>query len=555
MLDSLALVTNVRTSCHRWLGTGSHRHTSLPLPSPMSMLMLSVSGCRGVVGDTLTPELAARFAGCFGAVLRASTSSTPTVILARDGRRGGETIHAAATAGLLGSGCNVIDAGIAMTPTAAVMTDSVARDRQGELVAGMVITASHNPQQWNGLKCLLREPDGLHGAGACAPPAALANKVIELFRAGRPGSVDWSHLGTPSASKDASDNHIDRVLEAMTASGLCALPSKLGDGLKVAVDCVNASSSTTAPRFLRSLGCEVVALNTSIEGEHAGIFPHPPEPTLENLSGAGGLCNTVRSQRCHVGFALDPDADRLALIDEQGKYIGEEYTLALSAWAILAAGGGTGVPPVSTIGVPPVRTATPTLVTNLSTSRMLNDVAATFGAKVLRTPVGEANVVEVMKRERAIAGGEGNGGTIWPRSCYVRDSLSAMALTLWLLKNAHTTKLGKSLPPLAGATHCHSLSTVAKCIPSYCIEKHKVDLHYKDDAALAVEKIAMHFASHEVDRSDGAWVNFTTGPRAGNAWLHVRASNTEPIMRLIAEAPTKADATSILEEAARAIAN
>lgn len=508
------------------------------------MLMLSVSGCRGVVGDTLTPELAARFAGCFGAVLCSSTSSKPTVILARDGRRGGETIHAAAISGLLGSGCNVVDAGIAMTPTAAVMTDAVANERKGSLVAGMVITASHNPQQWNGLKCLLREPEGLHGAGACAPPAVLANKIIELFRAGRPGVADWSKLGALTRSDDAGDTHIEHVQKALTDSGLVSMPSKLGEGLKVAVDCVNASSSATAPRFLRSLGCEVVALNTNLEGPNAGLFPHPPEPTLENLSGAGGLCDTMRSQRCDIGFALDPDADRLALIDEQGKYIGEEYTLALSAWAILAGGANAASRALENA----------VLVTNLSTSRMLNDVAATFGARVLRTPVGEANVVEVMKRERAIAGGEGNGGTIWPRSCYVRDSLSGMALTLWLLKNAHTTKLGKALPALSGGRKCNSLSAVSACVPSYCIEKRKVDLARKEDATVAVEKIAKHFGANEVDLSDGAWVNFTKGPHAGKAWLHVRASNTEPIMRLIAEAPTKNDATGILAEASRAIA-
>lgn len=513
----------------------------------MSMLMLSVSGCRGVVGDTLTPELAARFAGCFGAVLRASTSTTPTVILARDGRRGGETIHAAATSGLLGSGCNVVDVGIAMTPSAAVMTDAVASEHKGALVAGMVITASHNPQQWNGLKCLLREPEGLHGAGACAPPAVLANKIIELFRAGRPGVADWSKLGGLTRSDDAGDTHIERVQEALAESGLASMPSKLGEGLKVAVDCVNASSSATAPRFLRSLGCEVVALNTDLEGANAGLFPHPPEPTFENLSGAGGLCDTVRAHRCDVGFALDPDADRLALIDEQGRYIGEEYTLALSAWAILAGASVSKHASESAV-----------LVTNLSTSRMLNDVAATFGARVLRTPVGEANVVEVMKRERAIAGGEGNGGTIWPRSCYVRDSLSGMALTLWLLKNAHTTKLGKALPALgagrSGAGGGHALSAVAACVPSYCIEKRKVNLARKEDATVAVEKIAKHFGANEIDLSDGAWVNFTKGPHAGKAWLHVRASNTEPIMRLIAEAPTKSDAVGILSEASDAIA-
>ncbi len=533
------------------------------------MLMLSVSGCRGVVGETLTPEVAARFAGAFGSVLReraagAKPAVVPTVVLTRDGRRGGETIHAAATAGLLGSGCDVVDIGIAMTPTAAVMTDAVARERSGRgagaMVAGMVITASHNPQQWNGLKCLLREPVGLHGAGACAPPAALANEIIARFKGGSASgglSVTWERLGVLSRDAEARETHIERVMQALEASGLCAMPSKLGVGLKVAVDCVNASSSATAPMFLRSLGCEVVALNTELEGERAGLFPHAPEPTLENLSGAGGLCDSVRAQGCQVGFALDPDADRLALIDEQGRYVGEEYTLALSAWAILAAARGAGGAGGGGSGERgPAGGEQMVMVTNLSTSRMLNDVAATFGTRVLRTPVGEANVVEVMKREGAIAGGEGNGGTIWPRSCYVRDSLGAMALTLWLLRHAHETELGKGLG--VPSTKGHALSRVAACVPAYSIEKRKVDLARKEDAAEAVAKIAAFYrgaegGKQEVDLRDGTWVNFTSGQLANRAWLHVRASNTEPIMRLIAEAPSVAEARAVLDEAGRVI--
>jgi phosphomannomutase len=172
----------------------------------------------------------------------------------------------------------------------------------------------------------------------------LAQEIIARFKgeSGGATSVTWERLGRLSREREAREAHIERVMHAMEASGLCEMPSKLGEGIKVAVDCVNASSSATAPMFLRSLGCEVVAINTELEGERGGLFPHPAEPTLENLSGAGGLCDSVRAQGCQVGFALDPDADRLALIDEQGRYLGEEYTLALSAWAILARGGDRG---------------------------------------------------------------------------------------------------------------------------------------------------------------------------------------------------------------------
>jgi len=494
----------------------------------MARLMLSVSGCRGVVGETLSAEVAARFAGCFGSVLRArNPGKRVSVVLGRDGRRGGEMIHAAATAGLLGSGCHVIDLGVAMTPTVAVNTDWHSRElaSKGEVGAGMVITASHNPQQWNGLKCLLAE-GGIHGAAACAPPASLANEIIAMFERGGnalDGTTMWQSLGSLQRDDEAAETHVERVLAAMQDSGLTDMSSSIGRGIRVAVDCVNASGSKTAPMFLRSIGCDVVEVNTNHSGEKAGLFPHPPEPTAENLSGAGGLCDIVRAHQCHVGFALDPDADRLALIDEQGRYVGEEYTLALSALAILT-------------GRRRDSREADVLVTNLSTSRMLEDVAARFGARVLRTPVGEANVVEVMKRENAIAGGEGNGGTIWPRACYVRDSLAGMGLVVWLL-----------------ARERKALSAIAASIPSYAIEKRKVDLARKEDAQPAIEKIAKAYANQQVDLRDGAWVNFTTGELAGKAWLHVRASNTEPIMRLIAEAPTVAAARGVLDEVGRVI--
>jgi phosphomannomutase len=504
----------------------------------MSMLMLSVSGCRGVVGESLTPVVAARFAGAYASFLRqhhaARAGKKVRVVLGRDGRRGCEVIHAAAVSGLLGAGCDVIDLGVAMTPTVAVMTDAVAREG-GHAAAGMVLTASHNPQQWNGLKCLLadRAAGGLHGSSACAPPADAARRIIERFHADDIAHQRWDAVGALSRREDATETHVERVQDAMIRSGLSPMPSALAHGLSVAVDCVNASASRSAPVLLRSLGCkDVVALNCETVGERAGLFPHAPEPTAENLAGAGGLCDAVRSGRCDVGFALDPDADRLALIDEHGRYVGEEYTLVLSAMAVLEAHKRYGGDGRENGGEQPV------LVTNLSTSRMLSDVAARYGARVLRTPVGEANVVEVMKRERAVMGGEGNGGAIWPRSCYVRDSLGAMALVLWLLSPASTGRR-------------RTLSELIAGIPAYAIEKRKVDLARTEDAADAVAKVARAYTAQgqHVDTRDGAWVDFRTGPLAGRAWLHVRASNTEPIMRLIAEAPTRAEASAVLDGA------
>jgi phosphomannomutase len=483
-------------------------------------LMLSVSGCRGIVGQTLTPEVAARFAGSYATFLAARADGKPvSVVLGRDGRAGGHMLHAAATSGLIASGANVIDVGIAMTPTVAIATDAFAREHPNDVVAGMVLTASHNPQQWNGLKCLLPE-GGEFGASAAAPRAVLAEQIIARFKNAGAGFATWERLGEVSDRTDADEGHIQRLFTALEDGGF-GDPETLGEGLSIGIDSVNASGVRGAALAMEAMG---VAELLHLGAEETGIFPHPPEPTEDNLNVPGGLCECVREQGLDVGFAQDPDADRLAIIDETGRYIGEEYTLALGALAILSAHKQAGRPTHDAV-----------FVTNLSTSRMLDDVCASFGARVIRTPVGEANVVEVMKRERAMAGGEGNGGVIWPRMTYVRDSISAMALVMWLLSGRSGER--RKLSEIVGSLH------------SYSIRKRKVDLARREDANPAVEKIAKAFAGNHVDLSDGAWVNL----ESRRSWLHVRASNTEPIMRLIAEAPTQAEADALLDEAARVI--
>lgn len=501
----------------------------------MSMLMLSVSGCRGIVGQTLTPAVVSRFAASFAAFLHAQGGKhKPLVVLGRDGRKGNAMVHHAALSGLTSAGCDVVDLGIAMTPTVAVLTDATAQQHAGRTVAGMVLTASHNPQQWNGLKCLLRFGTGTFLSSAAAPPAQLASGIIDTFRSSRELTLAWDAVGEVCQVASPAQVHVQRVLTAMRESGLCDKPELLGKGLRVGVDCVNASASVAAPMMLAALGVDhAEVLFAATSGEHAGVFPHPPEPTKENLSMPGGLCDAMRSKQLDVGFALDPDADRLALVDERGGFVGEEYTLALGVLALLDAGTAGNSKGLGT---------TPIFATNLSTSRMLDDVAARYGGTVLRTPVGEANVVETMKHHGALVGGEGNGGLIWPRVCYVRDSLSAMATTIWLLSERG-----------GGRGRKRSLSEIVASIPSYAIEKRKVDLASKDEAVAAISKVAKHFAQQHVDTRDGAWINITKGPLAGKAWLHVRASNTEPIMRLIAEAPTKEQSNALLDEAAQAI--
>jgi phosphomannomutase len=491
--------------------------------------MLSVSGCRGIVGASLTPEVAARFAASYASWLIERAGGKPvTVVVGRDGRAGAQMVHRAALAGLCGAGCDVVDLGVSMTPTTAILTDAYRAESPEGVVAGMVLTASHNPQQWNGLKCLLAE-SGEFGSAACAPPAVNASEIIERFNTGKIRHAEWNDIGDITDDDAAIETHIERLTMALEDAGLTKDASRLGMGLNVAVDSVNASGVRGSHMCLEALGVEEIL---HLGAEETGIFSHPPEPTAENLSLPGGLCDAVRENESDIGFAQDPDADRLAIVDEKGRYIGEEYTLALSALAVLEAMKKAGTP-----------TAGHVLVTNLSTSRMIDDIAARYGAKVLRTAVGEANVVEVMKREKALLGGEGNGGTIWPRMTYVRDSLSSMALVMWLIS-----------PQGGGNGKKRAISEVVASLPSYAIRKQKTDLARKEDAKPAIEKIAKAYGGNRVDLQDGVWVDFTTGPLAGKAWLHVRASNTEPIMRLIAEAPTEKDADAVLAEAAKVIA-
>lgn len=500
-------------------------------------LMLSVSGCRGIFGRSMTPAVAASFAMAVAAYLRrpdarhrAHGSGRPLVILARDGRAAGDLLLRAAAAGLAAGGCDVIDCGVAMTPSVGVMVDAHAA------AAGVIITASHNPQEWNGLKVVMRAPVLERGVvDACAPEKSTADAIIARFKqasgggaaitgAGplEVGTINKSPrggLGLPSASTTL---HLERLRDALKEIGVH--DDRRGMAIRCVVDSVNASGVEASREFLGARLVHHLGAGTS------GLFPHQPEPTRENLS---SLCEFVERKRADVGFAQDPDADRLAIIDERGRYIGEEYTLVLCAEAVLGA-------MVERVGPDATRHAA--LVVNLSTSRMIEDVAARYGARVLRAAVGEANVVELMKRERAVLGGEGNGGVIWPRVTYIRDSLTAMALVIGLL-----ARTGRTVSELVSA------------VPSYAIVKRKVDLANLSMAAPMLEAVRRKFEARgatvggtaaassrdkdglpqggAIDLQDGVRVDF--GPLG---WVHVRASNTEPILRIIAEAPTAAGA-------------
>ncbi len=452
--------------------------------------MLSVSGARGIVGRTMTPETAAAYAAAFGSYLKGvSGNDAPLVVLGRDGRASGESLALAAAGGLMAVGCRVCDIGVATTPTVGVMIGEQKAD------GGLAITASHNPIEWNGIKCL-------DGSGL-APPPHTASEIVERFKARR---IDWApptHVGQMQRLETAAHIHVRRVLRHVDVAAIKA------KRFTVVLDSVNASGCVAGRMLLDELGCRV----THLFGECTGVFGHTPEPLAQNLVALSGAVATTPGAA--VGFAQDPDADRLALTDETGAYIGEEFTLVLCALRVLQRTGG---------GV---------LATNLSTSRMIDDVAARFqGSSVLRSAVGEANVVGALRPAQGVLGGEGNGGVIFPQVCWVRDSLSAMALVLELL--AHEGK---------------PLSAIVASLPRYAMVKHKLDLaSVGGEAAVApaLNRVRAAFKNERVTDVDGVRVDFVGG------WVHLRASNTEPIMRIIAEAPTADQAMALVKQCAHA---
>ncbi len=462
------------------------------MPHTDAPFMLSVSGARGIVGASMTPIVASKFAAAFGSHLQiASAQGSPRRIrlaLGRDGRAGGMAFAHAVKGALAAVGCDVIDFGIAMTPTVGVMI------RELKLDGGMVVTASHNPLEWNGLKCL--NEDGL------APPKSEADAIIDRFRGEQFAFVSATHIGSSTTRADADATHVAKVLALLTPERVKNIASR---NFKVVLDSVNASGCVPGRMLLEQLGCQLVHLN----GEPTGVFSHRPEPIEENLA---QLCALVGSTHgSAIGFAQDPDADRLAIVDEQGRFIGEEYTLVLCAEAMLARAGAT------------------TMAANLSTSRMIDDVAARYpGATVLRTAVGEAHVVGALKPAGGRIGGEGNGGVIVPEVCFVRDSLSAMALVLDLLASRQT----------------QSLSQLIGLMPKYAMLKTKLDLAAIGGSASvggALSKVKCAFRDARVNDVDGVRIDFDDG------WVHLRASNTEPIVRVIAEATTEARAQELVK--------
>jgi len=448
--------------------------------------MVSVSGFRGRVGLSLTPDLVTALAARFGAFLDEERAEGP-IYLGRDSRTSGPMLADAARGGLVSVGRNVVDLGIVPTPTLLLAA------REGRAAGAVGVTASHNPAEWNALK--LAGPDGLF-----LDPDSMGRFQTSLRR--DPARASWDRLGEVRDDPDAISRHIERIL----ALPLLETDRLRARGFHVAVDCVHGVGGRILPRLLESLGCRVSGIGLVTDGR----FPRDPEPTARNLGDLGEL---VRTTGADLGLAVDPDVDRLALVDGAGAPLGEDLTLALSAAAVLRRRPGP-------------------VVTNLSTSCVVEDVAAEFGVACHRTPVGEINVARRMEQERAVVGGEGNGGVILSELHYTRDAPVGAALVLQHLLDVGST-----------------LREAREHWPSYRIVKRKVNFP-RERVVAALAALATELVAGESDASDGlrlAWSD-------RKEWLHVRASGTEPVVRVIAEAPSEAAAERLVGRALKVLA-
>ncbi|MGQ0539127.1 MAG: phosphoglucosamine mutase [Gemmatimonadaceae bacterium] len=432
-------------------------------------LMVSVSGVRGRVGEALTPEVVARYATAFGTwALRNAASRI--VVTGRDTRVSGPIFQSIVSASLEASGAHVIDVGVAPTPTVQLAVEHF------HAAGGIAVTASHNPVEWNALKFIA--PSGLF---LDAAEGAELRRVLESSPAG----ATWDQLGFTEADPGAIQRHLDAIV-ALAVLDVARIRARR---FRVALDTCHGAGSLIVPELLQRLGCEVHGINMTPDGR----FHRPPEPVAENLT---ELEQLVRDTGAAVGMATDPDVDRLALVAETGRAIGEDYTLAVATHVVLSKRQGL-------------------VVTNLSTSRIVDDVAARFGATVVRAPVGEVNVAQRMRDSGAVIGGEGNGGVILPDLHLGRDAPLAAALVLQLM-----------------ADGAQPLSSFVAHYPQYSIVKEKLEL---PDAPLdaVYEALRFTFPDATIDTQDGlrlAWPD---------RWVHVRPSGTEPIVRIIAEAPTR----------------
>lgn len=452
-------------------------------------LIKSISGIRGTIGgavnDNLTPLDIVKFTSAYAMWVKnnsKSKSKRHKVVVGRDARLSGSMVDGIVTSTLSGMGMDVVNIGLATTPTTEIAVQKEGAD------GGIIITASHNPKQWNALKLLNSNGEFLSDADG---KQVLAMAASEDFN-----YVDVDSLGTVTYKNDYNQIHIDDVLKLK----LVDVEAIRKCNFTVAIDCVNSVGGLILPGLLRRLGVNnIVELNC----EATGHFAHTPEPIPENLTQISDL---LKGGKADVGFVVDPDVDRLAIICENGEMFGEEYTLVSVADYILGFTKGN-------------------TVSNLSSTRALRDVTRAHGGTYTAAAVGEVNVVTKMKEVNAVIGGEGNGGVIYPESHYGRDALVGIALFLSLM-----AKKGKKV------------SEMKKDYPPYEISKNKIQLTPEIDVDLILKKMKEKYANEDVTDIDGVKIDFP------EKWVHLRKSNTEPIIRIYSEASTKQEADELAEK-------
>lgn len=443
-------------------------------------LIKSISGIRGTIGgkvdENLTPLDVVKFTSAFGTWLQNNKNKKDlTLVVGRDARISGSMVNSLVTATLQGLGINVVDLGLSTTPTVEVMVPELNAD------GGIILTASHNPKQWNALKLLNEKGEFITGENG--------TEVLALAESQDFDYAEVDDLGKYEIRDDGFDIHIQKILDLPMVDAEVIKAKKF----KVVVDAVNSTGGIAIPQLLGELGCEVVKLYC----EPNGHFPHNPEPLKEHL---GDICELVKTEKADGGIVVDPDVDRLALVDENGELFGEEYTLVAVADYLLRHQKGAAV-------------------SNLSSSRALRDVARNLGSEYFASAVGEVNVVTLMKEKNAVIGGEGNGGIIYPELHYGRDSLVGVALFL-----THLAKENKTVSELR-ATY-----------PSYFMGKKKIELTPDIDVDSLLTKMEKEYQTEDISTIDGVKIDFE------NNWVHLRKSNTEPIIRIYTEAFSQEEA-------------
>lgn len=448
-------------------------------------LIKSISGIRGTIGgrvdENLTPLDVVKFTSAFGTWLQNNKNKKNlTLVIGRDARISGQMVSSLVVATLQGLGINVIDLGLSTTPTVEVMVPELEAD------GGIILTASHNPKQWNALKLLNEKGEFINGKDG-AEVLAIAEKEDFNY-------AEVDDLGQYETRNDGFDIHIQKILDLPMVDAEAIKAKKF----RVVLDAVNSTGGISLPPLLERLGCEVIKLYC----EPNGHFPHNPEPLKEHLT---DICELVKKEKADLGIVVDPDVDRLALIDETGEMFGEEYTLVAVADYLLKHKKGVAI-------------------SNLSSSRALRDVAQSHNSEYFASAVGEVNVVTLMKEKNAVIGGEGNGGIIYPDLHYGRDSLVGIALFL-----THLAKENKSVSELR-ATY-----------PAYFMGKKKIELTPQINVDELLKKVEEEFKNEEISTIDGVKIDFTEN------WVHLRKSNTEPIIRIYTEAKTQQEADDLAD--------